>query len=112
MRRQAIIGAIQRGLKRGPLPADQQQMLLTRMAAHPRHIVPKRGQLPLEERVRLFMHYVEREFGTVARLPDLSAVPDAIAIYFAMHNLAPMLVASTKPDYWSLYVYIAIVTAD
>lgn len=25
--------------------------------------------------------------------------------------LAPMLVASTKPDYWSLYVYIAIVTA-
>lgn len=97
MSRQAIIGAIQRGLKRGPLPADQRQMLLTRMAAHPRHIVPKRGQLPLEERVRLFMHYVEREFGTVARLPDLSAVPDAIAIYFAMHNLAPMLVAAEHP---------------
>ncbi len=56
MSRQAILGAIQRGLKRGPLPADQRQMLLTRMAAHPRHIIPMRGQLPAEERLRLFMH--------------------------------------------------------
>jgi L-lactate dehydrogenase complex protein LldG len=43
------------------------------------------------------MHYVEREFGSVARLPDLSAVPDAIAIYLAQHNLAPMLVAAPHP---------------
>lgn len=97
MSKQAILGAIQRGLKRGPLPADQQQMLRTRMAAHPRHIVPKRGQLPAEERVRLFARYVEREFGTVVRLPDLAAVPDAIAIYLAQHNLAPDLVASAHP---------------
>jgi L-lactate dehydrogenase complex protein LldG len=97
MSKQAIIGAIQRGLKRGPLPADQRQMLQTRMAAHPRHIVPKRGQLPAEERVRLFARYVEREFGTVARLPDLAAVPDAIAIYLAQQNLAPMLVVSKHP---------------
>jgi L-lactate dehydrogenase complex protein LldG len=97
MSRQAILGAIQRGLKRGPLPADQRQMLQTRMAAHPRHIVPARGQLPLEARVRLFARYVEREFGSVARLPDLAAVPDAIAIYLAQHNLAPMLVAARHP---------------
>jgi L-lactate dehydrogenase complex protein LldG len=97
MSRQAIIGAIQRGLKRGKLPADQRQMLQTRMAAHPRQIVPMRGQLPAAEQIRLFMHYVEREFGSVARLPDLSAVPDAIAIYLAQHNLAPMLVAAPHP---------------
>jgi L-lactate dehydrogenase complex protein LldG len=97
MSRQAIIGAIQRGLKRGPLPADQLTMLQARMAAHPRHIVPKRGQLPAEERVRLFAHYVEREFGTVARLPDLAAVPAAIALYLAQQNLPPVLVASKHP---------------
>jgi L-lactate dehydrogenase complex protein LldG len=97
MSRQAIIGAIQRGLKRGPLPADQLYMLQARMAAHPRHIVPQRGQLPAEERVRLFTHYVEREFGTVARLPDLAAVPAAIALYLAQQNLAPVLVASKHP---------------
>ena len=97
MSRQAIIGAIQRGLKRGPLPADQRAMLMARMAAHPRHIVPKRGQLEPEERVRLFTHYVEREFGTVARLSDLAAVPEAIARYLAEQNLAPTLVASPHP---------------
>ena len=97
MSRQAIIGAIQRGLKRGPLPADQLYMLQARMAAHPRHIVPQRGQLPAEERVRLFTHYVEREFGTVARLPDLAAVPAAIALYLAQQNLPPVLVASKHP---------------
>jgi L-lactate dehydrogenase complex protein LldG len=97
MSRQAIIGAIQRGLKRGPLPADQLYMLQARMAAHPRHIVPQRGQLPVAERVRLFTHYVEREFGTVARLPDLAAVPAAIALYLLQQNLAPLLVASPHP---------------
>ena len=35
MTRDAIIGAIQRGLKRGPLPADQAAMLRARLAAHP-----------------------------------------------------------------------------
>jgi L-lactate dehydrogenase complex protein LldG len=97
MSRQAIIGAIQRGLKRGPLPADQRQMLMGRIAAHPRHIIPKRGQLAPEERVRLFAHYVEREFGTVTRLTDVSAVPEAIAHYLAQQNLAPTLVASPHP---------------
>jgi L-lactate dehydrogenase complex protein LldG len=72
-------------------------MLQARMAAHPRHIVPQRGQLPAAERVRLFAHYVEREFGTVARLPDLAAVPAAIALYLAQQNLAPALVASKHP---------------
>ena len=47
--------------------------------------------------MRLFAHYVEREFGTVARLPDLAAVPDAIALYLAQQNLPPALVASPHP---------------
>ena len=97
MTREAIIGAIQRGLKRGPLPADQKAMLAGRIAAHPRHIIPQRGQLDAEGRVLLFAQYVEQEFGTVTRLANLAAVPDAIATYLARHNLAPALVASPHP---------------
>lgn len=97
MTREAIIGAIQRGLKRGPLPADQKTMLAGRMAAHPRHIVPKRGQLDRQGRVALFARYVEREFGTVARLANLAAVPEAIAAYLAQQNIAPALVAAPHP---------------
>lgn len=97
MSKQAIIGAIRRGLKRGALPQDQQAMLAARMAAHPRHIVPERGQRDAEGRARLFVEYVEREFGTVTRLPDLAAVPAAIAAYLAQQNLPPTLVVAPHP---------------
>jgi L-lactate dehydrogenase complex protein LldG len=97
MTRQAIIGAIQRGLKRGPLPPDQQAMLAARMASRPRHLIPARGQLDLPGRIALFTRYVEREFGTVARLNRLDQVPAAIATYLATHNLPPALVAGPHP---------------
>jgi L-lactate dehydrogenase complex protein LldG len=97
MSRGAIIGGIQRGLKRGPLPADAQVMLRTRMAAHPRHLIPARGQLPLEARIDLFRSYVEREFGTTDRIAALDEVPEAIATYLAAQNVAPRFVASPHP---------------
>jgi L-lactate dehydrogenase complex protein LldG len=98
MTQAAIIGAIRRGLKRGPLPADQRAMLAGRMAAHPRHLIPARGQLDLPGRIALFCAYVEREFGTFSRLSGLAQVPEAIAIYLAQQNLAPDLVVSPHPD--------------
>jgi L-lactate dehydrogenase complex protein LldG len=98
MTRTAIIGAIQRGLKRGPLPVDQQDMLRARMAAHPRHLTPARGKLDRAGRISLFIEYLEREFGTAARVSSLDDVPDAISTYLAGQNLAPALVASPHPD--------------
>jgi L-lactate dehydrogenase complex protein LldG len=98
MSREAILGAIRRGLKRGELPADQRAMFLHRLAAHPRHIVPARGQLELEGRVTLFTQYVEREFGTVERLAGLDDVPAAVAAFLAGHNLAPRVVVSAHPE--------------
>jgi L-lactate dehydrogenase complex protein LldG len=98
MSRDAILGAIRRGLKRGPLPADQQVMLRGRIAAHPRHIIPARSRLPRAEQVSLFVTNVEKEFGTVARLPDDAAIPAAIAEYLAQQNLPPALVAAPHPE--------------
>jgi L-lactate dehydrogenase complex protein LldG len=98
MTKAAIISAIQRGLKRGPLPADQQEMLRARIAAHPRHLTPARGKLSGAARITQFIEYVEREFGTAARLASLDEAPEAIASYLAGQNLAPALVASPHPD--------------
>jgi L-lactate dehydrogenase complex protein LldG len=98
MTREAIIGAIQRGLKRGPLPPDQRAMLAGRMAAHPRQLTPARGQLDLEGRIALFTRYAEREFGSVARLGSLAEVPRAVAAYLAAQNAAPALVVSPHPS--------------
>ncbi len=98
MSREAILGAIRRGLRRGPLPADQAAMLRGRLERHPRHLIPARSRLPHGEQVDLFVRNVEKEFGSVARVPDLGAVPDAVAAYLAAQNLPTSLVMAPHPD--------------
>jgi L-lactate dehydrogenase complex protein LldG len=98
MSRDAILGAIRRGLKRGPLPADQQAMLAGRVATHPRHLIPARSRLPRPGQIALFVKNIEKEYGTVARIPDTAAIPGAVAEYLAAQNLPPSLVIAPHPD--------------
>ncbi|MCB4823317.1 LutC/YkgG family protein [Roseicella aerolata] len=99
MTKEAILGAIRRGLKRGPLPADQQAMLEGRLATHPRHLIPARSRLPRPDQVALFIRNVEKEFGTVERVPDLAAVPAALADYLATQNLPPRFALAPHPEF-------------
>jgi L-lactate dehydrogenase complex protein LldG len=98
MSREAILGAIQRGLKRGELPADQQAMLRGRLARPPRHLVPARSQVARPEQILLFIRNVEKEFGTVTRVPDAAAVPAAVADYLAGQNLPSAFVMAPHPE--------------
>ena len=98
MSREAILGAIRRGLKRGPLPADQAAMLHDRLGRHPRHLVPARTRVSRAEQVSLLVHYIEREFGTVDRLPDTDAVPGALGAYLASHNLPSEAAIAPHPE--------------
>lgn len=98
MSKEAILGAIRRGLRRGPLPEDQAAMLRTRLAAHPRHLIPARSRVARPEQIALFVRNVEKEFGTVARVPDADAVPDAVAEYLAAQNLPSELVIAPHPE--------------
>jgi L-lactate dehydrogenase complex protein LldG len=93
-----MLTAIRRGLKRGPLPADQMAMLLGRMAQHPRHLIPARSRLPHPEQVNLFARNVEKEFGSVTRVPNAESVPSAVADYLAAQNLPGSLVMAPHPD--------------
>ncbi len=97
MSRTAILSAIRRGLKRGPLPADQQAMLTGRLKAHPRGPIPARGQLDLPGRIALFTKHAEREFATVARIASPAEIPAAIAAYLARLHLPPTLTISPHP---------------
>lgn len=112
MSRDAILGAIRRGLHRGPLPADQVTMLRSRLHAHPRQLVPARARLPHPDQVALFAASVEKEFGSVARVPDTAAVPGAVAEYLAAQNLPMSLVMAPHPELqaipWSLRPLLAI----
>jgi len=96
--KEAVLGAIRRGLRRGPLSADQAQPLRDRLARHPRHLIPARSRLPHPEQIALFVANVEREYGTVIRLPDTAAVPGAITDYLAMQTLPSALVMAPHPE--------------
>jgi L-lactate dehydrogenase complex protein LldG len=98
MSREAVLGAIRRGLRRGPLPEDQAHMLRQRMAEHPRHLIPARSRIPRPGQVNLFAANIEKEFGTIVRLPDLAAVPEAVARYLAAQNLPPEFVMAPHPE--------------
>jgi L-lactate dehydrogenase complex protein LldG len=98
MSRDAILNAVRRGLKRGPLPADQIAMLRGRMELHPRHLIPARSRLPHVEQVDLFVRNVEKEFGSVIRVPDLESVPAAVADFLAAQNLPTSFVMAPHPD--------------
>ncbi len=98
MSKQSILTALRRGLKRGPLPADQQAMLRGRLASHPRHLIPARSRLPHTEQILLFVNNVEKEFGTVVRVADVNEVPEAVADYLAAQNLPGRVVMAPHPD--------------
>jgi L-lactate dehydrogenase complex protein LldG len=100
--REAILGAIRRGLKRGPLPEDQALALRARLAAHPRHLIPARSRLPRPEQVALFVRNVEKEFGTVARVASAEDVPGAVADYLAASNLPASGVIAPHPELQAL----------
>lgn len=98
MSKQAMLGAIRRGLRRGPLPDDLTLGLRARLDAHPRHLIPARSHLPRPEQVALFVRNVEKEFGSVARVASADAVPAAIAGYLAAQNLPSSFVMAPHPE--------------
>ena len=102
MGKEAILNAIRRGLKRGPLPADQRAMLEARMLARPRHLIPARSRIARPDQIKLFIANVEKEFGTVARVADLREIPGAVAEYLSQQNLAPRFVMAPHPELQAL----------
>ena len=98
MSREAVLGSIRRGLRRGPLPADAQAVLRARLAAHPRHLIPARSRIPHPEQIALFVANLEREFATSALVAALGDVPGAIAEYLAGQNLPGDFVIAPHPE--------------
>ncbi len=98
MSKETMLAAIRRSLRRGPLPTDQTAMLRGRLAQHPRHLIPARSRLPHSGQVALFIANVEKEFGSIARVPDLDAVPEAVAGYLASQNLPTDIVMAPHPE--------------
>ncbi len=54
--------------------------------------------MPRPDQIDLFVRNVEKEFGTVDRVPDAASVPGAVADYLASHNLPSEMVMSPHPE--------------
>lgn len=98
MTRDAMLGAVRRGLRRGALPAARIAELRANLAAHPRRLIPARSRIPHAAQVALLEAGIVREFGTVARIASLDDVPGAVADYLAAQNLPPEVVVGPHPE--------------
>jgi L-lactate dehydrogenase complex protein LldG len=58
-----------------------------RLKNHPRGVIPARGQLPPQERVKLFTQMVEAANGIASVLSSADEIPSAVAALLRQHNL-------------------------
>jgi L-lactate dehydrogenase complex protein LldG len=68
-----------------------------RLARTEPNLIPERGQRSPEDRVILFTEMAQAVMTEVRRVPDLPAVPAAVAAYLREHNLPQRIVMAPEP---------------
>lgn len=95
--RTRILETIRGSLKRGPLPAEGQEVLDQRLRQRQSGPIPARAQLDPVARIDLFVSEAERVDATVDRVAGSAAVPTAIATYLAGRNLPGIIKMAPDP---------------
>ena len=85
--RQAILSRIRTSLKVGAGDTERAETVARRLQERPQGIIPKRGQLPADERLALFIAMAEKYNATTERLATSGRVPAAVAEYLKQRNL-------------------------
>jgi L-lactate dehydrogenase complex protein LldG len=96
--RDAVLGRVRKALGRGGrTPGGLRQKLLARLAAPQPVLIPARGNLDLDGRVRLFIAQASAVQTEVLRVERYADLPDAVVDYLRRTNLPPQLVMATDP---------------
>ncbi len=95
--RERVLGAVRRSLGRGSADAEARAAVEARLADHPRGLIPARSALPRAEQIALFIAQATAQVATVARVPDLGAVPEAVAGFLKAENLPAALRLAPDP---------------
>ena len=85
--RDTVLGKIRRSLHVDGGDAARRAAVAARIESAPRSVIPRRGQLPKEERIALFTAMAEKVSATVARVASEDDVPSAVADFLRSHNL-------------------------
>ena len=95
--RDRVLANIRAARGRGPLDAAAARRLEDRLRQPRSGIIPKRAAGDAEARIGLFVDMAREASATVAELPDMAAVPAAIAEYLRQAQLAPRFAAAPDP---------------
>ena len=85
--RDRIFARIRHNLGRGPLDEAAAGALKARIEGHASHTIPTRTDISRDKQIDLFQEKAEALAATVARVPSLAEVPEAVRDYLAAHNL-------------------------
>jgi L-lactate dehydrogenase complex protein LldG len=97
--RDAIFSRIRRSLKVEGDGADpaRRAVVIGRLEAATRGVIPARGQVPLEERIALFSKMAEKVAATVTRVASTDEFPLAVATFLRGNNLPAALRMGADP---------------
>ena len=95
--RERILAAVRQSLGTQSRAAGDHAELEDRLASPPRGELPARGAVDHDARLALFEEMALEVSATVARLPNMAAVPKAIADYLKEHNIPPKLKLAPDP---------------
>lgn len=86
--RDAILSRIRQSLGASEPDAGRRAIVIARLEGTPRGVIPQRGQLLREDRVRLFCEMAEKAAATITRVDAYAGVPGAIAGHLRDQNMA------------------------
>lgn len=97
--RDAIFSRIRRSLKVEGDGADpaRRAVVIGRIDAATRGVIPARGQVALEERIALFSKMAEKVAATVTRVASTDEFPQAVATFLRGNNLPAELRMGADP---------------
>lgn len=85
--RDNILGKIRRSLAVSEDDAARRTAVTTRLEKAEPGLIPARGQLPREERIKLFTYYAEKYGATTTRIAAITELPGEVTRYLKSRNL-------------------------
>lgn len=96
--RHAVLGNLRRSLRRGDDRTAAERAVDARLDAQAANTVPERGRQDIAGRIALFIAEAAKVDVTVDRVDTMAAVPRAVAVYLAAHNLPAKITVAPDPD--------------
>ena len=100
--REAVFTKIRRALGGAADEEDRRRAVEARLRSPQSNVIPARGQVDPESRVRLFTAMAEKVAATVQHLPRPEDLPIAVAAYLRWHNLPFRIRSGSDPAIESL----------